>query len=125
MAEKKQGTKFDAGKPMLSLIPYSALTEEARVLMFGMEKYGRDNWRQGFEWTRLIDAGMRHLQAFNEGEELDPESGLSHLAHARCCLAFLIEFEKTHPELDNRHKQVPVDQKQTVAFLKKRYGKQT
>lgn len=95
--------KHDTGKPMLSMTPYAALVEEARVMMFGMDKYGRDNWRNGFKWTRLIDAALRHLHAFNEGENNDPESGISHLAHARCCLAFLIEFEKTHPELDDRN----------------------
>lgn len=98
-----KGNKSDTGKPMLSLTPYSALVEEAKVMMFGLEKYGRDNWRKGLEFTRLIDAALRHLHAFNEGENNDPESGISHLAHARCCLAFLIEFEKTHPELDDRN----------------------
>jgi len=42
--------------------------------------------------------------AFNDGEDKDPESGLSHLAHSLCCLMFLLEFEKTHPELDDRYK---------------------
>ena len=40
----------------------------------------------------------------NDGEDKDPESGLSHLAHAACCIMFLLEFEKTHPELDDRYK---------------------
>jgi hypothetical protein len=48
---------------------------------------------------------MRHLHAFNDGEDKDPESGLSHLAHASCCLMFLLEFEKTHQELDDRYKE--------------------
>lgn len=98
------GVKFDAGKPPLSLIPKSALDQEALVLGFGAAKYGRNNWRKGIAWSRLIDATLRHITAFNEGEDFDPETGLSHLAHARCGLAFLIEYSETHKELDDRAK---------------------
>lgn len=97
------GVKHDAGKPPLSWIPVSALEAEARVLAFGGNKYGRNNWRKGLSWTRVLDAGLRHIFAFLEGEDVDPETGLSHLAHARCNLAFVIEYTKTHPELDDRH----------------------
>lgn len=96
------GVKFDAGKPQLSMIPTSALHEVARVMTFGAEKYGRNNWRAGMDWTRLIDASLRHITAFNEGQNLDEETGLQHLAHAVCCLNFLIEYSKTHPEFDDR-----------------------
>lgn len=95
--------KFDAGKPPISLIPRSALVEEAQVLAFGAQKYDRHVWRDGMQWSRLIDACLRHLTAFNEGEDIDQESGLSHLAHARCSLGFLIEYSKTHKELDDRY----------------------
>ena len=54
--------------------------------------------------VRPLAAAMRHIMAFNDGEDKDPESGLSHLAHAACCIMFLLEFEKTHPELDDRYK---------------------
>lgn len=96
-------TKFDDNKPPVGLIPRSATLEEAYVLAFGAQKYGTHNWRQGMKWQRLINASMRHILAFNEGEDFDPESGLCHLAHARCCLSFLIEYMTTHPELDDRH----------------------
>ena len=86
-------TKFDDNKPPVGLIPRSATLEEAYVIAFGAQKYGTHNWRQGMKWQRLI----------NEGEDFDPESGLCHLAHARCCLSFLIEYMTTHPELDDRH----------------------
>lgn len=97
-------TKFDDNKPPVGLIPRSATLEEAYVLAFGAQKYGTHNWRQGIKWQRLINASMRHILAFNEGEDFDPESGLCHLAHARCCLSFLIEYMTTHPEFDDRHK---------------------
>jgi len=50
---------------------------------------------------------MRHIAAYNEHENKDPESGLSHLAHAACCLLFLLEYEDTHPELDDRYDPYP------------------
>jgi hypothetical protein len=98
------GLKDDFEKPPLGLIPRSALLEEAAVMGYGLEKYTRNNWRKGLEWSRVIDASMRHLLAFNEGEDLDPESGLHHLAHVRACCSFLIEYMLTHPELDDRYR---------------------
>jgi hypothetical protein len=74
------------------------------VLAFGAQKYAEHNWRNGFAWSRPLSAAMRHITAFNAGEDTDPESGLSHLAHAACCIMFLLEFEKTHPHLDDRYK---------------------
>lgn len=103
MAQVKQANKFDAGKAPISLISRRAIEEEAKVMAFGLKKYGAHNWRKGMEWSRCIDAGLRHLLAFADGEDLDPETGLSHLAHARCCLAFLLDYEKSHPKMDDRH----------------------
>lgn len=97
-----EGNKFDGGKAPVGLIPSSAILEEARVMAYGEKKYGRDNWRQGMAWSRVIDASLRHILAFKEGEDFDPETSLYHLAHARCCLAFLIEYYTTHPEKDDR-----------------------
>ena len=79
------------------------MNQTAAVLKFGAIKYAEHNWRKGFTWSRPLAAAMRHITAFNDGEDKDPESGLSHLAHAACCIMFLLEFEKTHPELDDRY----------------------
>lgn len=102
----KSGTalKFDQDKLPLHLLSTEALNQTAAVLAFGAEKYAEHNWRKGFAWSRPLSAALRHLTAFNAGEDKDPESGLSHLAHAMCCLMFLLEFEKTHPHLDDRYK---------------------
>ena len=96
------GVKFDAGKPPLSLVSRVALEEEARVMDFGAKKYGRDNWRKGMDFSRLTDAALRHIYAFADGEDKDKETGLSHLAHARCCLAFLLEYEGKKLGKDDR-----------------------
>jgi hypothetical protein len=104
--QKQFGTalKFDQNKLPLNLLSTEAMNQTAAVLAFGAEKYAEHNWRKGFAWSRPLAAAMRHLTAFNDGEDRDPESGLSHLAHAACCIMFLLEFEKTHPELDDRYK---------------------
>lgn len=98
------GTKFDQDKLPLNLLSTEALNQVAAVLKFGAIKYAEHNWRGGFKWSRPLAAAMRHITAFNDGEDKDPESGLSHLAHAACCIMFLLEFEKTHKELDDRFK---------------------
>jgi len=95
------GRKNDSGKPPLSLISYRAQIEEAKVLAFGRDKYDAWNWSNGIRWSRVVDAVLRHIGAYCDGEVLDPESGLSHLAHARCGLGFLLDFEKSHPELND------------------------
>jgi hypothetical protein len=96
--------KFDDGKLPLHLLSTEAMNQTAAVLAFGAQKYAEHNWRKGFVWSRPLSAAMRHITAFNAGEDKDPESGLSHLAHAACCIMFLLEFEKTHKELDDRYK---------------------
>lgn len=104
---KTEAMKFDQDKLPLNLLSTEAMNQTAAVLKFGAQKYAEHNWRGGFKWSRPLAAAMRHLTAFNDGEDKDPESGLSHLAHAACCIMFLLEFEKTHPELDDRYKSVP------------------
>lgn len=88
------GSKHDSGKPLMGAVPPNALLAVARVLTFGIEKYGRDNWHQVENLgTRYMDAALRHINAYQRGEELDPESGENHLAHAVCSLMFILEKE--------------------------------
>jgi len=101
---KGTALKFDTDKLPLHLLSTEAMNQTAAVLKFGAIKYAEHNWRKGFTWSRPLSAAMRHITAFNDGEDKDPESGLSHLAHAACCIMFLLEFEKTQPQLDDRYK---------------------
>jgi hypothetical protein len=103
---KGTALKFDQDKLPLHLLSTEAMNQTAAVLAFGAQKYAEHNWRNGFAWSRPLSAAMRHITAFNAGEDTDPESGLSHLAHAACCIMFLLEFEKTHQHLDDRYKPV-------------------
>ena len=100
-----EGTKYDSKKPPMNLISRAAMEELAKVLGFGASKYQPENWRGGIAYSRIIAAAMRHLHAFNDGENKDPESGLSHVAHAMCNLMFLLEFEKYRIDLDDRYKR--------------------
>lgn len=96
--------KFDNGKPRMSLLSKRWLWGVASVMTFGAVKYAAHNWRKGIEQSRLLDAALRHITAYMEGEDNDTESGLSHLYHASCCLMFLSELKETKPELDDRWK---------------------
>lgn len=103
--------KYDAGKPRMELLSNEALCAIARVLAYGAQKYTKDgeggehNWRKGFDWSRLYGAAMRHVMAHMDGEDKDPESGLSHLAHAGCCIMFLLEMEVKQFGRDDRYKR--------------------
>jgi hypothetical protein len=102
--KEEPGLKFDAGKPPMNLLSREALTQIAKVLEFGSRKYEAHNWRKGMSWSRLLGAAMRHLTAFNDGEDVDPETGLSHLAHLGCCTMFLLEYQRFHQSFDDRYK---------------------
>lgn len=96
------GVKFDDEKPRTDLLPSHAILEVAKILTYGAHKYEAHNWRKGLPWSRVYAAVQRHLMAWNDGETNDKESGLNHLAHACCNLMFLIEYSKTHGDLDDR-----------------------
>lgn len=98
--------KYDAGKPDFSLHPPVALEEIAKVWSFGEKKYAAHNWCKGFTWRRPAAAALRHIFAWLGGEDADPESGLSHLAHACCCLMMLLHFIRYKTGEDNRYKEV-------------------
>jgi hypothetical protein len=94
--------KADNGKAPIHLVPPEAVFALAEVLRFGAfnagkdgKGYGERNWEKGgLSWDRLFAAAQRHLWAYHSGEHLDPESGLSHLAHAFAEIAFALTYEK-------------------------------
>lgn len=89
-----EGQKFDSQKTDWTLVPFSSLESIVKVLEFGAKKYARDNWQKVPDAERRYSAAaLRHLIAREQGERLDPESGLPHLAHAGCCILFALWFE--------------------------------
>ncbi|HEY0062484.1 MAG TPA: dATP/dGTP diphosphohydrolase domain-containing protein [Telluria sp.] len=99
---KGSGARFNAGKPDFSLIPMATLEDEARVWMYGRQKYAAWNWTKGMPWSVPFACAMRHMAAWQRGEECDPESGLPHLAHAMCNLRMLTLYATNFPQGDDR-----------------------
>lgn len=90
-----EGMKFDQGKLDYTLLPWDGVEEIVKVLEFGARKYARDNWKHvDRAQSRYLAAAFRHIIAYNQGQTTDQETGLSHLAHAGCCLLFLLSLEK-------------------------------
>lgn len=87
-----------------SLIPVPALDIMARLYGFGAEKYAAHNWRKGYEWSKSFDSLFRHATAALNGEDIDPETGLPHLAGAAFHCFTLMVFMQEHPEFDDRWK---------------------
>jgi hypothetical protein len=87
------GLKFDQDKDPWHLAPYSAFGLVVKVLAYGARKYEPRNWEKGINFSRLFASTQRHLVAWFNREENDPETGLSHLAHAACGILFLISYQ--------------------------------
>lgn len=88
-------------KAQMSLLPWEQLSEVSELYAQGAEKYTRDNWRKGYDWSLSMDALMRHLSAFWEGEDYDPE-GQHHLTSVVFHALALLYFYHHHKELDDR-----------------------
>ena len=99
-----KGIKFDNGKLRWSLLPLEPIQETIKVLMYGADKYthevdgktitGDDNWKMIDDIpNKYYNALMRHITAWKLGEKKDPETNLPHLAHAICCLLFMLWHE--------------------------------
>lgn len=104
--------KNDSGKLEWSLMPFKQLEDVVRVLMFGAEKYSRDNWKKCDDVNRYKDALMRHVTAYIEGEKFDKGNdgdNLHHLAHAICNCLFLLWFDQK--ETDEWKKFLEIKQK--------------
>ena len=85
----QEGVKFDKDKLRYDLVPFGAVDKIARVFTYGATKYSPWNWLH-LEEVRLLAAAFRHLSKHAQGEELDPESGYSHLSHAATTIIMLM-----------------------------------
>ena len=90
-------------KVPLHLIPAAADIAEAQVLALGAKKYGEFNWRdEQIQASVYVSAARRHLAAWFDGEDCDPESGVSHLAHVRACMSILLDAISLDGVIDDR-----------------------
>ena len=100
--EKPEGVKFDSNKPKLSLVSLESVAGEAAAMTYGANKYGKNNYKGGMDWSRLLDAALRHISQYNSGEDLDKESGLNHIYHAKANLGMLIYYIENKLGKDDR-----------------------
>lgn len=102
--------KHKSGKPRISLIPLD-IALNANVYEYGAKKVtektgscGDDNWLQGMPWRDCLDALLRHIVKWSNGEDIDQESNLPHLDHARFWINALLKYQKENIGEDNRRK---------------------
>lgn len=100
--EENKAKKFDNGKPDLSILPVPALKLMSAAFTYGAGKYGRNNYKNGLEVTRTLSAALRHIYAFLDGENNDPESGVNHLGHALASVAMTVYNLEKNPSKDDR-----------------------
>ena len=99
------GKKNDSGKAPIHFLHRSFIEGTALAQDFGSRKYGDWNFTKGIAYLRLCDAAIRHIIAFMWGEDLDQESGLSHIDHAAANLNMLKYMITNKPEMDDRCKE--------------------
>lgn len=91
MAKKQQAKKFDGGKIDLSYVSINMKKAVAEALQYGASKYGRMNYYGGLSTNRLVAALERHLELWKNKEEIDSESGLSHLSHMAATIQMILD----------------------------------
>lgn len=92
-------------KPRLALVPPASLVYEALAMQNGAEKYGPYNWREKkVKLMVYLDAALRHIESFVDGEECAEDSGVPHLAHAKACLGIIADAKETGNLEDDRPK---------------------
>ena len=110
MTSKDSNPKDAVGitKAPVSTVPGTALHLLGLALMEGAVKYGRHNWRDaGIRYSVYYDAMMRHMSAWWEGEDIDPDSGLPHPVKAMACLAILVDAIVLKNGCDDRPPRLP------------------
>lgn len=98
-----EGVKYDSDKLEYSLLPKGVLNKVVNVLGFGSKKYAKDNWMKvDNPKERYYNAAQRHINQWWEGEKYDSETGENHLAHAICCLMFMLWFDNQEDKEVNK-----------------------
>lgn len=90
-------------KAALHLVPAALSIYASQAMSLGAAKYGPYNWRENKVQAHVYyAAALRHLAAWFDGEDADPESHALHLAHAAACLAILLDALATGNLIDDR-----------------------
>ncbi len=95
-------------------IPLSSLLHLSAAMEDGVKKYGLYNWRESKIKSEIyIDAAIRHILSWVEGEDLAVDSGVHHFGHVMACMAILLDAESSGTLVDHRNKI-----KKSVPFTK-------
>lgn len=102
-----EATGGQKGKKITQLgaIDPAALIELGRVAGMGADKYEAFNYLKGYDWSLSFNALMRHALLFWSGEDRDPESGYSHMAHAAWMALALVSFSERGLGNDDRYRE--------------------
>ncbi len=117
MSKKETNPKDALGikKPSLTTIPFPVLYEVGTAMLEGACKYRRHNYRvAGVRTSVYIEAAFRHLCAYWEGEDIDPDSGLSHISKAIASLVVLRDAQMNDMAQDDRPPSPPADWMQKI-----------
>lgn len=117
--DDKTGARKEVKLERFDLLPIGPLTELSRHYGRGALKYADRNWELGYPWGHSYAALMRHLTQWWDGEDIDPETGSSHMIAVAWHAFALMEFVNKHPEFDNR----PNTKKKKSKKSKKNKGK--
>lgn len=97
------GLRKDEGKPRTDLIPTDALLELSKLYAVGATKYADRNWERGMPFSKVYGPLTRHLFKWWMGENIDSESGLSHMTHVAWNAIALMTYEIRHIGIDDRN----------------------
>ena len=90
---EEKALRYNQGKVQWGLVHYKSLEPMIRVLEFGALKYSPGNWMKKMDRTKLLESAQRHLAALLDGEEIDPETGISHIGNLMCnCMFYSYHF---------------------------------
>lgn len=93
-------------KVPLAFIPPASIIYEGQALSVGAKKYGPYNWRElPIQAMTYIAANQRHILAYLDGEDIDPECGVPHIGLAKACLGILADATELRNLIDNRPKK--------------------
>lgn len=100
------GMRHNEGKPRWSLVDFDALEPMVRVLEYGAQKYGDNNWKKGLKTTEICESLLRHIFAYLRGEDIDLESGLPQIGFILSNAKFLSYMHLFRPDCDTRHSDI-------------------
>ncbi len=92
--KQNKGLRYNEGKPKWGLVHFKSLEPMVRVLEYGAKKYSPDNWKKGLDKREILECMMRHLAAIMDGEDIDPETGITHMGNIQCNAMFYNYFNE-------------------------------